>query len=90
MLTISKGFTILCLLYLYGNRKYPGRFQNKSVGLFFQMSAQVYFLLGQTKGIRKVFLNWKSIDLSSKLSLTCGGNINYYKCIHHPVPTLPV
>ena len=25
--------------------------------------------------------------LSYKLSLTCGGNVNYYKIIHHPIPT---
>ena len=37
-----------------------------------------------------------NIDLSCKPSLTCGGNVNYYKCIkvksfvHHPIPTLPV
>ena len=54
------------------------------------MSAQVYSVPGQTKGRRKAFLEWKSIDLSSKLSLTCGGNVNYYKSVHHPIPTLPV
>ena len=31
-----------------------------------------------------------SIDLSSKLSLTYGGNVNYYKSVHHLIPTLPV
>ena len=50
MLTISKVFTILCLLCLCGNREYPGSFQNKS----------------------------------------CGDNVNYYKSVHHPIPTLPV
>ena len=39
---------------------------------------------------RKTFLEWTSIDLSSKLSLTCGGNLNYYKSVPHPIPTLPV
>ena len=38
----------------------------------------------------KAFLKWKSIDLSSKLSLTYGGNVNYYKSVHHPIPILPV
>ena len=36
------------------------------------------------------FLEWKSIDLSSKsidLSLTCKGNVNYYKIVHHPITT---
>ena len=32
----------------------------------------------------------KQTDLSSKLSLTYGGNVNYYKSVHHPVPTLLV
>ena len=31
-----------------------------------------------------------SIDLSSKLSLTYGGKVNYYKSVHHLIPTLPV
>ena len=51
------------------------------------MSAQVYSASGQTKGIRKALWKWKSIDLSYKLSLTCGGNVNYYKNVHHHVPT---
>ena len=43
------------------------------------MSAQVYSVPGQTEGRRKVFLEWTSVDLSFKLSLSCGGNVNYYK-----------
>ena len=35
-------------------------------------------------------MKWKSIDLSSKLSLTYGGNVNYYKSVHHPISILPV
>ena len=54
------------------------------------MRAQVYSIPGQTEGIRKAFLEWTSIDLSSKLSHTCGGHVNYYKSVHHPIPTLPV
>ena len=54
------------------------------------MNAQVYSVPGQTEGRRKVFLESKSIDLSSKLSLTYGGNINYYKSVHHHILTLPV
>ena len=30
-----------------------------------------------------------NINLSSKLSLMCGGNVNYYKSVHHPNPILP-
>ena len=49
------------------------------------MIAQVYFVPGQTEGRRKAFLQWKS--LSYELSLTCGGNFNYYISVHHPIPT---
>ena len=51
------------------------------------MSAQVYSVPGQTEGRSKTFLEWKSIDLSHELSLTCGGNVNYYKSVHQPVTT---
>ena len=51
------------------------------------MSAQVYSVPGQTEGRSKAFLGWKSIDLSHELSLTCGGNVNYYKSVHEPIPT---
>ena len=51
------------------------------------MSAHVYSVLGQNEWRRKAFLDWKSISVSSKLSLTCGSNINYYKRVHHPIPT---
>ena len=46
------------------------------------MSAWVCSVPGQTEGRRKAFLEWTSIDLSSKLSLTCGGNVNYYRSVH--------
>ena len=51
------------------------------------MSTQVYTVPGQTEGRRKTFLEWKSVDLSSKLFLTCGGNIYCYKSVHHPIFT---
>ena len=54
------------------------------------MSAQVYSVPDQTEGGREVFLEWTSIYLSSKLSLTCGGNVNYYKSVHHSIPTVSV
>ena len=51
------------------------------------MSAQVYSVPpGQTEGRSKAPLEWKSIDLSHKLSLTCGGNFNHYKSVHQPIP----
>ena len=43
------------------------------------MSAQVYSVPGQTEGRRKAFLEWAGIDLSSKVSLTCGGNVSIIK-----------
>ena len=52
------------------------------------MSAQVYFVPGKTEARRKAFLEWKIIDLFHELSLTCGGNVSYYKSVHHPIPTL--
>ena len=51
------------------------------------MSAQVCYAPGQTKGRRKVFLEWKCIDVSYKLSLARGDNVNYYKRVHHPFLT---
>ena len=51
------------------------------------MSAQVYSVPGQIEGRTKAFLEWKTIDLSYELSLTCGGNINYYKSVQHPTAT---
>ena len=50
------------------------------------MSAQVYSIPDQTEGKRKALLGWKSTDLSYELFLTCGGNVNYYKSFHHPIP----
>ena len=54
------------------------------------MSVQVYSVPGQTQGKRKAISEWTSIDLSSELSLTCRGNVKYYKKVHHPIPTPPV
>ena len=51
------------------------------------MNVQVCSVAGQTEGKRKVFFEWKSIDLSYELSLRCGVNVNYYKSFHRPVPT---
>ena len=51
------------------------------------MSAQVYSVPGQTEGKRKDLFEWKSIDLSYELSLTCEVNVKYYKSLHRPIPT---
>ena len=45
------------------------------------MSVQVYSLPVQTEGRSKAFLEWTSIDLYSKVSLSCGGNDHYYESI---------
>ena len=58
--------------------------------LFFQWSPQVYSVPGQAEGRKKAFLELTSIDLFSKLSITCGGNVNYCKSVHHPIHTVPV
>ena len=58
--------------------------------LFFQVSAQIFSVPVHTQGRRKALLECKSIDLSSKLSLSCWGNVNYYESVHHPIPTLHV
>ena len=51
------------------------------------MSAEVYSAPGQTEGRRKAFLEWKSIDSSFELSLSCGYNSGSYKSVHYPIPT---
>ena len=43
------------------------------------MSAQAYSVPGQTEERRKAFMEWKSIDLSYKLSLTRESNVNHYE-----------
>ena len=51
------------------------------------MSARVYSVPGQTERRRKVFLEWKRIDLSHELPLRCGGNVNYYESVYQPIST---
>ena len=51
------------------------------------MSAKVYSVLSRNEGRKKAFLEWKSIYLSYKVSLTGEGNVNYYKKVHRPIPT---
>ena len=54
------------------------------------MSVQVYSVSDQNEGRRKVFLEWTGIDLSSKLSHTCRGSVNYHKTVLDPITNLPV
>ena len=52
------------------------------------MSAQVYSVPGQTKGRKKAFLEWEKA-YSYPINYLWGGedNVNYYKSVHHPIPT---
>ena len=79
MLTISKVFTILCLHCQCGGigNTIPWYLSKQIRKLFFQMSARVYFVPGQNEGGGKDFQEWTSMYLSSKISLKCGGNVNY-------------
>ena len=56
--------------------------------LFFQRSAQVYSLPGQTEGKERLFLEKTSIDLSSKLSLTYETKLNHCESAHYPLSTV--
>ena len=53
------------------------------------MSARVYSAPGKTERRRTALSEWASINSSSELSLTCGYSSNYYKSVHHSIPTLP-
>ena len=76
MPTISKVFTTLCLFCLCG-----------IIGntIHWQLRKQI---LVQTEGKGKFFVEWATIYLSPKLSLTHGGNVNFYKSIHYFIPNL--
>ena len=76
MLIITNVFTFSSTLPVWV-QGIPWQLSKQISKLFFQMSAQVYSVLGQTKRRRKGFLHCKSIALSSRLSLTYGGNDNY-------------
>ena len=83
MLTITKVLAIVYLLCLCGNREYPGNFQNKSVRSCFKWVPKFFLFLDKLRRERKFFLDWTSIDLSPKLSLTCWENVSYYAIVHH-------
>ena len=69
---------------LWGNREYPDSFENKLVNPSFKWVLKDVLFLAKQKWKGRLF---SSIDLFSKLFLTCGGNVNYYKSVHHPIPT---
>ena len=85
MLIISRVFAILSLLCLCGNKEYPGGFQNKWLSSSFNWVSNYILFLAKLKGKGRT-----SIDFFLNLSSTCRDNVNYYKIVHHPIPTLPV
>ena len=79
---MSKLFIIL--FRFCENKEYTWHLQKQISKLFFQMSAQVYSLPNPTEGRKKAFFEGgKHRFLSSKLSLTYGGNVNHFKNVHH-------
>ena len=60
-----------------------GKLSKQISKLFFQMSAQVHSVPGQTEVRRKAFLEWEK----HSLILGRGGNVNYYKSVHHLILT---
>ena len=54
MLTISKVFSILCLLCLSWNREYTGSFQNKSLSSSFKWVSKYFLFLAKLKEGGKV------------------------------------
>ena len=65
-----------------------GSFQNKLYQALLTNECPIIFCSWpQSEEKRKVFLEWKSIEFSYELSHTRGVNVNYYKKVHHPIPT---
>ena len=69
------------------NREYLGSFQNKLVSSFSKWVPKYILFLAKLKGEVRPFGMENSLDLSHELSLTCGGNVNYHKSVHQPIPT---
>ena len=78
MLTISKVFTILCLLCLCENRKYPGSFQNKSVSSSFKWVSKYILFLDKMKG--------EGRHLWSRQGYICTSNHMFGKMIWGKLP----
>ena len=60
MLTITKVFTILCLLHLCWNREHPGSFQNKSVSSSFKLVSKYILVLAKLKEEGRPFWSVKA------------------------------
>ena len=63
MLTVSKVSTILCLLFLCEDRKYPGSFQNKLPSSSFKLVTKYVVFLAKLKGEGKSFWSGQSFIL---------------------------
>ena len=59
-------------------------FSTESISSFFKWVPNYILLPVKLKREGRASLDGESIDLSSKLSVTCGGNMNYYKSNQHP------
>ena len=51
------------------------------------MNTELYSVPGQTEDRRKVFFEWKSIDLliDKHMRMSMGVNVNYYENVHHAI-----
>ena len=86
MLTISKAFTILCLLCMCGHREYPGSSQNKSVSSSFKIMLKYILCIDKLKGEGRFLWSGQAYNYPLK----CWGNVNFYLSAHHPILILPV
>ena len=85
MLTIKCSNS--CLFCLYGNREYPGSFQNKLVSSSFKWVPKYILFLTKLKGEVRPFWNAKAETYRMNYLLHMGViNVNYYKSLLH-LPT---
>ena len=71
-----------CIFCHFVSRKAVGL--TRKCFLFAADSSQVSIFF-----LHKIKMGNSSIDLTPKLSLTCRGNVNHYKSVHHLFCTLP-
>ena len=76
-----------CLLCLCGNRKYPGIIQNKLISSFLKWVPKYILFLAKLKREGRPFWNGKAQNYPMNYLLHVDGNVNYYKSVHHPIPT---
>ena len=68
------------------NREYLGSFQNKLVSSSFKWMPKYILFLAKLKGEGKLF-GMEKHKLSLWTYILYGGNVNYYKNVHHPILT---